>query len=153
MCPTERRSADSCHAASVRRSRWAHFRAGIRGGGSFIEANSGGRRNRSAGRGRRQRITVTRLPGTWANTTRRTVIILLLLAGPRPRGYVPGVEQVLDILRRELEITMKLCGTPTIGDISRAHIRGAQISHCLRPISVIGLRWIAPSPAPTACTP
>lgn len=37
----------------------------------------------------------------------------------------PGVEQVLDILRRELEITMKLCGTPTIGDISRAHIRGA----------------------------
>jgi len=34
----------------------------------------------------------------------------------------PGVERVLDILRAELTLTMRQCGTPTIGDISRSAV-------------------------------
>lgn len=30
-----------------------------------------------------------------------------------------GVENVLDLIKRELDITMKICGTPTIKDITR----------------------------------
>jgi isopentenyl diphosphate isomerase/L-lactate dehydrogenase-like FMN-dependent dehydrogenase len=37
----------------------------------------------------------------------------------------PGVERVLDILRAELQMTMRQCGTPTIKDISRASVRRA----------------------------
>jgi isopentenyl diphosphate isomerase/L-lactate dehydrogenase-like FMN-dependent dehydrogenase len=33
-----------------------------------------------------------------------------------------GVERVLDILRAELELTMRQCGTPTIAQITRASI-------------------------------
>jgi isopentenyl diphosphate isomerase/L-lactate dehydrogenase-like FMN-dependent dehydrogenase len=36
-----------------------------------------------------------------------------------------GVERVIDILRAELTMTMRQCGTPTIRDISRASIRRA----------------------------
>jgi 4-hydroxymandelate oxidase len=35
----------------------------------------------------------------------------------------PGVERVLDILRAELQLTMRQCGTPSIGHITRAFIR------------------------------
>lgn len=34
----------------------------------------------------------------------------------------PGVERVLDILRAELTLTMRQCGTPTIGDINRGSV-------------------------------
>jgi isopentenyl diphosphate isomerase/L-lactate dehydrogenase-like FMN-dependent dehydrogenase len=34
----------------------------------------------------------------------------------------PGVERVLDILRAELQLTMRQCGTPSIRDITRAFI-------------------------------
>jgi isopentenyl diphosphate isomerase/L-lactate dehydrogenase-like FMN-dependent dehydrogenase len=34
----------------------------------------------------------------------------------------PGVERVLDLLRAELQLTMRQCGTPSIGDITRAFI-------------------------------
>jgi isopentenyl diphosphate isomerase/L-lactate dehydrogenase-like FMN-dependent dehydrogenase len=33
-----------------------------------------------------------------------------------------GVEAVLDILRRELQIVMRQAGTTTIGQITRAHV-------------------------------
>jgi isopentenyl diphosphate isomerase/L-lactate dehydrogenase-like FMN-dependent dehydrogenase len=33
-----------------------------------------------------------------------------------------GVEQVLDILRAELTLTMRQCGTPSIAQISRASV-------------------------------
>jgi isopentenyl diphosphate isomerase/L-lactate dehydrogenase-like FMN-dependent dehydrogenase len=33
-----------------------------------------------------------------------------------------GVERVIDILRAELQMTMRQCGTPRIRDISRAHV-------------------------------
>lgn len=33
-----------------------------------------------------------------------------------------GVETVLDILRRELELAMRYAGTPTIAHITRAHV-------------------------------
>jgi len=34
----------------------------------------------------------------------------------------PGVERVLDILHRELQMTMRQCGTPTIAQITRASV-------------------------------
>jgi isopentenyl diphosphate isomerase/L-lactate dehydrogenase-like FMN-dependent dehydrogenase len=34
-----------------------------------------------------------------------------------------GVERVLDILNAELNLTMRQCGTPTVAQITRAHIR------------------------------
>jgi len=34
----------------------------------------------------------------------------------------PGVERVLDILRAELQLTMRQCGTPSIGHITRAFV-------------------------------
>lgn len=34
----------------------------------------------------------------------------------------PGVERALDIIRAELQMTMRQCGTPTINDITRAHV-------------------------------
>jgi len=33
-----------------------------------------------------------------------------------------GVERVLDILRAELQLTMRQCGTPTIAQITRASV-------------------------------
>jgi isopentenyl diphosphate isomerase/L-lactate dehydrogenase-like FMN-dependent dehydrogenase len=33
-----------------------------------------------------------------------------------------GVERVLDILRAELQLTMRQCGTPTIKEITRAAV-------------------------------
>ena len=39
-----------------------------------------------------------------------------------------GVEAVLEILRRELEIIMRQMGTPTLRDITTAHIRGPDSS-------------------------
>jgi 4-hydroxymandelate oxidase len=35
----------------------------------------------------------------------------------------PGVERVLDILHRELQMTMRQCGTPTIAQITRSSVR------------------------------
>ena len=37
----------------------------------------------------------------------------------------PGVEAVLDILREELELAMRMSGTPSIKDISPAHVQAA----------------------------
>ena len=34
----------------------------------------------------------------------------------------PGVERVLDILRAELELTMRQCGTPMLKDITTASV-------------------------------
>jgi len=34
-----------------------------------------------------------------------------------------GVERVLDILNAELTMTMRQCGTPTLGRITRAHVQ------------------------------
>jgi isopentenyl diphosphate isomerase/L-lactate dehydrogenase-like FMN-dependent dehydrogenase len=34
-----------------------------------------------------------------------------------------GVERVLEILNAELTLTMRQCGTPTLGQITRAHVR------------------------------
>jgi len=34
----------------------------------------------------------------------------------------PGVERVLDILRVELELVMKQCGTRSIAEITRARV-------------------------------
>jgi isopentenyl diphosphate isomerase/L-lactate dehydrogenase-like FMN-dependent dehydrogenase len=34
-----------------------------------------------------------------------------------------GVERVLDILRAELTLTMRQCGTPSIKDITRASVQ------------------------------
>ena len=34
----------------------------------------------------------------------------------------PGVERVLDILRAELQLTMRQCGTPAISQITRASV-------------------------------
>jgi isopentenyl diphosphate isomerase/L-lactate dehydrogenase-like FMN-dependent dehydrogenase len=34
----------------------------------------------------------------------------------------PGVERVIDILRAELTLTMRQCGTPRIKDVTRASI-------------------------------
>jgi isopentenyl diphosphate isomerase/L-lactate dehydrogenase-like FMN-dependent dehydrogenase len=34
----------------------------------------------------------------------------------------PGVEKVLDILNKELQLTMKQCGSTSIAGITRAHI-------------------------------
>jgi 4-hydroxymandelate oxidase len=36
-----------------------------------------------------------------------------------------GVERVLDILRAELQMTMRQCGAPSIGQIGRAMVGGA----------------------------
>ena len=36
-----------------------------------------------------------------------------------------GVERVLDILRAELQLTMRQCGTPAIKNITRASVTGA----------------------------
>lgn len=38
----------------------------------------------------------------------------------------PGVERVIDILRRELEIVMKQCGAPSIPDIKSSHVSRGQ---------------------------
>jgi isopentenyl diphosphate isomerase/L-lactate dehydrogenase-like FMN-dependent dehydrogenase len=35
----------------------------------------------------------------------------------------PGVEAVLDMLREELELAMKLCGTPSIKKIGPSHVQ------------------------------
>ncbi|HEY6506632.1 MAG TPA: alpha-hydroxy acid oxidase [Vicinamibacterales bacterium] len=35
----------------------------------------------------------------------------------------PGVERVLDILNAELNLTMRQCGTPTLAQITKAHVR------------------------------
>ena len=37
----------------------------------------------------------------------------------------PGVEGVLDILRGELEVAMRMSGTPSIKDINPAHVQAA----------------------------
>jgi isopentenyl diphosphate isomerase/L-lactate dehydrogenase-like FMN-dependent dehydrogenase len=37
----------------------------------------------------------------------------------------PGVERVIDILRAELQLTMRQCGTPSIRDITRGHVTTA----------------------------
>lgn len=34
-----------------------------------------------------------------------------------------GVERVLDILRAELQLTMRQCGTPTVASITRAAVQ------------------------------
>jgi 4-hydroxymandelate oxidase len=35
----------------------------------------------------------------------------------------PGVEAVLDILREELELAMRMCGTPSVKQIGPAHVQ------------------------------
>ena len=34
-----------------------------------------------------------------------------------------GVERVIDILNAELNLTMRQCGTPTLAQITKAHVR------------------------------
>ena len=40
----------------------------------------------------------------------------------------PGVERVLELLRREFELTMKQCGTRSIAEIGRAFVVEARKS-------------------------